>query len=75
MKIKKMTDEECLQAAIELLETRVSVTTGFIPNDEGTFTHQVLQISCGDFVTVSQPQPLENPVRFATAAEQGITVN
>lgn len=73
--IKEMTDENCLNAAIQLLEQRVSINTGFIPNDEGTFTHQVLQISCGEYVTVSQPQPLEFPLRFASAEEQGATIN
>jgi hypothetical protein len=70
------TDEEVLKDVINLLETRVEINTGFIPDGEsGNLTHQVLQIVCGEYVTVSAPQPLEFPLRLATAEEQGFSVN
>lgn len=76
MKIKKMTDEECLKAFIEMLETRISITTGFISeNDNGNITHQILQVSCGEYATVSAPERLEVELRVATAEELGATVN
>lgn len=71
-----MTDEECLTKFIEFLDERIEINTGFVRDPEtGNITHQVVQISCGDFVTVSQPEPLEMVLRPATAAEIGATVN
>lgn len=76
MKLKKMTDEECLQKFLEFLEDRVTIDTGFISDPEtGNLTHQVIQVSCGDFASLSQPQPLEVVLRPATGAEMGVTVN
>lgn len=76
MKINKMSDEECLKKFLEFLETRVSITTGFIPDEQtGNITHQVLQITCGEFVSVSQPQLLSIKLRVATAEEQGELLN
>ena len=70
-----MSDEECLQTIIQFLEDRVSINTGFVANDEGILTHQVLQITCGEYHTVSQPQPLDMPLVFATGEQQGVTIN
>jgi hypothetical protein len=76
MKIKKMTDEECIQKFLEFLEDRVSINTGFVRDPEtGNLTHQVIQITCGDLVSLSQPQPLEVILRPATGQEIGATVN
>jgi len=76
MKISKMNDEECLTKFLEFLEERVSINTGFIRDpDTGNITHQVLQVSCGDYLSVSQPQPLENVLRLANAEEVGATLN
>lgn len=76
MKIKKMTDEECLKTFLEFLSERVTINTGFVRDPEsGNVTHQVIQITCGEFTTVSQPTPLEVVLRPATGTEQGATVN
>lgn len=76
MKIKKMTDEECIQKFLEFLEDRVTINTGFVRDPEtGNLTHQVIQVSCGDLVSLSQPQPLEVILRPATGEETGATVN
>ena len=76
MKIKKMTDEECLNKFLEFLNERITLNTGFVRDpDSGNITHQVVQISCGDYVTVSQPEPLDIPLRVATGEEIGATVN
>lgn len=83
MKTKKIienwSDKDCLDLVIKLLENRVGVTTGFVPDeDTGILTHQILYISCGDLHTMSQPQPLAVPLRSANAeelVEQGISVN
>lgn len=73
--IKEMTDEQCLSTVLQFLDDRVSVSTGLLKDeDTGNVTHQVVRIECGDFVTVSQPQPLETPLRVAGAAEIGATV-
>lgn len=76
MKIKKMNDEECLKTFIDMLETRVAMNTAFVRDEEtGNITHQVVQLVCGEFSSFTQPQPLANPLRLATAEEQGATVN
>lgn len=75
MKLKKMNDEECLNKFLEFLDTRVSIDTKFVVNDEGNITHQILVIACGEFMTVSQPQPLEVILRPAMAEELGLIVN
>lgn len=75
MNIEELSDEQCLKTVIEFLENRVGISTGFVPREDGVLTHQVVQITCGEFVTVSTPQPLEVPLRFATAEEQGILLN
>lgn len=76
MKIKKMTDEECLTKFLEFLEERIEVTTGFIQEEEtGNVTHQVIQVKCGELISVSQPERLNVVLRVATAEEQGALVN
>lgn len=76
MKIKKMTDEKCLETFLDLLTERVSITTRFVNDpDTDNITHQILQIDCGEYTTMSNPEPLDTVLRVATAKEQGITVN
>ncbi len=76
MKIKKMTDEECIQKFLEFLDERITINTAFVRDQEtGNLTHQVVQVSCGDLVSLSQPQPLEVILRPATGEETGATVN
>lgn len=77
MKLNKMSDEKVLQTFIEMLETRVSITTGFAKTDpdEPNLTHQFLTITCGDLNVTSQPEELDVPLRVATGAEIGATVN
>jgi hypothetical protein len=70
------TDEAKLKRFIDLLEDGIELTTGFIPDeDTGYLTHQVIRVSCGEFVTVSQPEPLVFPLTPAPIAETGITIN
>lgn len=76
MKIKKMNDEECIQKFLEFLDERITINTAFVRDQEtGNLTHQVVQVSCGDLVSLSQPQPLEVILRPATGEETGATVN
>ena len=75
MKIKKMSDEECLNKFIEMLADRVEIDTVFVADERGNGTHQILKVSCGEFVTYSKPEPLAIPVRPATAEELGVAVN
>lgn len=76
LKIKKMSDEECLSKFIEMLEKRITINTGFVKDpDTEILTHQVLKISCGEYVTISEPEPLDVPLKLATAQEQGVTIN
>ena len=70
-----MTDEECLEKFIEFLTDRVTINTKFVLDENDNITHQFLVITCGDFVTVSEPQPLEVILRPAAALEVGATVN
>lgn len=76
MKLKKMNDEECLTKFLEFLNERVQLNTNFVQDpDTGLLTHQLIQITCGEFVTVSQPEPLEYPLRLATAEDFGLRLN
>ena len=76
MKTKKMTDEEVMHKFLEMLEDRVSINTGFVKEDAtGNITHQVVEIRCGEYVSVSQPEALAIKLRVATGAEQGATIN
>jgi len=72
-----MSDEKVLKAFIEMLETRVSITTGFakIDPEEDNLTHQFITITCGKHELTSQPEALDVPLRLATAEEIGATVN
>lgn len=76
MKIKNMTDEKCLTKFLEFLEQRIELNTGFVTDPEtGNITHQVVQVSCGKMVSMSQPEPLAVILRPATGEEIGATVN
>jgi hypothetical protein len=76
MKIKKMSDEECLSKFVEFLEERISITTNFVVDpDTDLITHQLMVIKCGDLATMSHPEQLELPLRVATGTEIGATVN
>lgn len=71
-----MTDEECLTKFLEFLETRVSINTAFVRDDDtGNITHQIVEVRCGEYVSVSAPQPLEVALRIADADETGVTLN
>lgn len=61
---------------MDLLQTRISITTGFASLEEGTnLTHQFLTIKCGDLQVTSQPEKLDTPLRVASAEELGETLN
>lgn len=76
MRIEKMTDEKCLEKFLEFLEKRITVTTNFIVDPETeNITHQVLQVSCGKYQSMSHPEPLGATLRVATGEEIGATVN
>ena len=63
MKIKKMTDEQCLSLFSELLATRVRLGTAYVSNPEtGVLTHQLILINCGDLAVQSAPEPLAVPL-------------
>ena len=63
MKIKKMTDEQCLETCQELLATRVRLGTAYIADPEtGVLTHQLILITCGDIKVQSAPEPLMVPL-------------
>ena len=71
-----MNDEQCLSKFLEFLETRVGIETNFIMEpDTDNITHQILRITCGEFTSVSQPEPLSAVLRLATGEEQGAVVN
>ena len=76
MKIKNMTDKQCIETVAELMDTRVGITTDFLQDKQtDLLTHQILTIQCGEESLVSNPQKLEMPLRVVTAAEMGVTVN
>lgn len=83
MKIKKIlssiedfSDEECMEIFLALLAERVIINTGFLKDEESdNLVHQILQVHCGDLVSVSEPEVLAVPLRPATGQELGETVN
>lgn len=63
MKIKKMTDAQCLATFSELLATRVRLGTAYVSDPEtGVLTHQMLLITCGDQKLQSAPEALIVPL-------------
>lgn len=77
MKIKNMTDEQCLNKFLEFItEGRVEIDTTFVAEEGSTVaTHQVIKLKCGDYVTYSKPEPLVFPMKPATPEDLGATVN
>lgn len=63
MKIKKLTDQQCLDFFQELLATRVKLGTAYVADAEtGVLTHQVILITAGDIKVQSAPEPLTVPL-------------
>ena len=63
MKIKKMTNEQALNAFSELLATRIKLGTAYVSDPEtGVLTHQLLLITCGDLKFQSSPEALVVPL-------------
>lgn len=67
-RINDWTDEECLIEFSKFLE-RVGISTQFVQNEDDLFTHQVLTISCGDKIILSDPQELEWPLQMLPMPE------
>ena len=69
-------DEQCLNDFLAYLTDKINISTGFILDEEsGNITHQVMQVSCGDYMSVSNPELLAAPLRMATGVEIGTTIN
>lgn len=56
------TDEEVLTEWAKFMG-RVGISSQFIQNEDGLITHQVMVITCGDKMVVSDPQALEWPLQ------------
>ncbi len=61
-KLMEWDDEECLNQFSKFLD-RVGISSQFIQNDEGLLTHQLMLITCGEKVIVSEPLALEWPLQ------------
>ena len=72
---KKNTDEQRLAKLIALIDEGIEISTGFMTDELGNITHQVIQLKSGELVSVSQPERLDVVLRLATAEEQGMAVN
>lgn len=59
--IENGTDQEVLEAFLQFVTTRVSITTGYTRNDEGVVTHAMTILRCGDLEGASVPQALSVP--------------
>lgn len=59
--LEKWSDEECLNYFTMFLN-RIEVGSGFLQDDNGFFTHEVLQIACGEKMTTSDPMRLDWPL-------------
>lgn len=73
--IKDMSDEDVLALFLEILSTRVGIETAFVPDeDTGDITHQIMQVSCGNYASYSQPEQLGVVLRPVEGARQGVTI-
>lgn len=76
MNVKELTDTECLNAFIELLETRITFDFEYVVDEAtGNLTHKVMIVNCGEMETVSDPVPLPTLLRPATPTEAGVLLN
>lgn len=76
LNIGELNEQERLLLVLQLIESGVEINTAFVKDEESdVFTHQLMRISCGDYATLSQPEPLGTPLRPATGAELNQTVN
>ena len=52
-------DKLYLDGLVEYLKGRIQIIPNFVINKEsGLLTHQVIELVCGDYVSVSEPKPL-----------------
>jgi hypothetical protein len=76
MNIAEMDDQTKLTTFLQLIEAGVDINTAFVKDEvSDVFTHEMIHISCGDYNTLSQPEPLATPLRPATGGELNKTVN
>ena len=62
-KIKKLTDQQCIDLTLELIATRVKIGLAFVTDPEtGILTHQVLVLTCGDSRLQSPPEEMAVPL-------------
>ena len=76
MKIKKLTDQQCLDFFQELLATRIKLGTAYVADpSNGVLTHQVILITAGDLKVQSAPEPLLYPLLPIINKDDNVTVN
>lgn len=76
MKIKKLTDQQCLDLFQELLATRIKLGTAYVADAEtGVLTHQVILITSGDLKVQSKPEQLMYPLLPIINKDDNVTVN
>jgi hypothetical protein len=62
-KIKKMTDQQCMELVLELIATRVKIGLAFASDPEtGILTHQILVLTCGETRMQSPPEKMLVPL-------------
>lgn len=57
------TDEEVLTVFATFFD-RVTISSQFLENEDGLYTHQIMTIQCGDKVIVSDPGELDWPLQM-----------
>lgn len=73
MKIKKMTDGQCMEIFQKLIASRVKLGTAYVSDpDTGVLTHQLLLITCGEISVQSSPEPLMYPLMPVVSPETTI---
>lgn len=60
--IDSLSPEETLEVLSYIMNEKVKVLSRFEPEDSAVVTHQSLVCICGDFVTMTEPQPLDVPL-------------
>jgi hypothetical protein len=74
--VTKLTDQECMDEFINLLNTRVVLGVSYIMDPSTSFiTHHLLTIQVGDLQGSSEPEELPAPLTFPPISDTNITVN
>lgn len=62
-------DEECLYNFTKFLD-RVQIGSGFVQDENGFFTHEIVEMKCGESILQSDPLELDWPLELVKFPEE-----